>query len=47
MARRETRNNAYPKFWSVKQRVLWHVMEHSVVVNIEKWPESLGVMLEF
>ena len=26
MAPRETENNAYAKFWSDKQRALWHVM---------------------
>ena len=26
MAPRETENNAYAKFWGVKQRALWYVM---------------------
>ena len=26
MARRETENNAYAKFWGDKQRALWYVM---------------------
>ena len=26
MAPRETENNAYAKFWGVKQRTLWYVM---------------------
>ena len=33
MARRETENNSYAKFWSDQQRVLWYVMVFSVVVN--------------
>ena len=33
MAPRETKNNAYAKFWSDKQRALWYVMVFSVVVN--------------
>ena len=33
MAPRETENNAYAKFWSDQQRVLWYVMVFSVVVN--------------
>ena len=34
MALRETENNAYAKFWSDQQRVLWYVMVFSVVVNL-------------
>ena len=26
MAPRETENNAYAKFWSDQQRVLWYIM---------------------
>ena len=33
MAPGETENNAYAKFWSDQQRVLWYVMVLSVVVN--------------
>ena len=33
MAPRETENNAYAKFWSDQQRVLWYVMVFSGVVN--------------
>ena len=33
MVPRETENNAYAKFWSDQQRVLWYVMVFSVVVN--------------
>ena len=33
MARRETENNAYAKFWGDKQRALWYVMVFSGVVN--------------
>ena len=33
MAQRETENNAYAKFWSDQERVLWYVMVFSVVVN--------------
>ena len=33
MAPRETKNNAYAKFWGDKQRVLWYVMVFSGVVN--------------
>ena len=33
MARRETENNAYSKFWGDKQRALWYVMVFSRVVN--------------
>ena len=33
MAPRETENNAYAKFWSDQQRVLWYVMVFSVAVN--------------
>ena len=33
MALRETENNAYAKFWSDQQRVLWYVMVFSGVVN--------------
>ena len=30
---RETEDNAYAKFWSDQQRVLWYVMVFSVVIN--------------
>ena len=33
MAPRETENNAYAKFWGVKQGALWYVMVFSGVVN--------------
>ena len=33
MAPRETENNAYAKFWSDQQTVLWYVMVFSGVVN--------------
>ena len=33
VAPRETENNAYAKFWSEQQRVLWYVIVFSVVVN--------------
>ena len=33
MAPIETENNAYTKFWSDQQRVLWYAMVFSVVVN--------------
>ena len=33
MAPRETENNAYAKFWGVKQRALWYVMVFSGVVD--------------
>ena len=33
MAPRETEINAYAKFWSDQQRVLWYVMVFSVLVN--------------
>ena len=33
MAPRETENNAYAKFWSEQQRVLWYVMVFSGVAN--------------
>ena len=33
MAPRETEDNAYAKFWGVKQRALWDVMVFSGVVN--------------
>ena len=33
MAPRETENNAYAKFWSDQQRVLWYVMAFFEVVN--------------
>ena len=33
MARRETENNAYAKFWGDKQKTLWYVMVFSGVVN--------------
>ena len=37
MALRETENNAYAKFWSNQQRLLWYVMAFSVVVNCINW----------
>ena len=36
MALRETEDNAYAKFWGVKQRALWYVMVFSGVVNCKK-----------
>ena len=33
MAPKETGNNAYAKFWSDQQRVLWYVKVFSGVVN--------------
>ena len=33
MAPRETENNAYVKFWGVKQGALWYVMGFFGVVN--------------
>ena len=33
MAPRETENNAYAKFWSDQQRVLWYVMAFSVLIG--------------
>ena len=33
VAPRETENNAYAKFWSEQQRVLWYVIVFSAVVN--------------
>ena len=39
MAPRETENNAYAKFWSDQQRVLWYVMVFSVLVN-SQWPKQ-------
>ena len=33
MAPRETKNNAYAKFWGDKQRTLWYVMVFCGVVN--------------
>ena len=35
LAPRETENNAYAKFWSDQQTVLWYVMVFSRVVNSE------------
>ena len=35
MAPRETENNAFAKFWSDQQRVLWYLMIFSVVVNLQ------------
>ena len=35
MARRETENNAYAKFWGDKQRALWYVMVFSGVINTD------------
>ena len=37
MAPRETELNAYAKFWSDQQRVLWYVMTFSAVVNIGQY----------
>ena len=37
MALWETENNAYAKFWSNQQRLLWYVMAFSVVVNCINW----------
>ena len=34
MAPRETENNAYAKFWSDQQRVLWYVMVFSRVFKL-------------
>ena len=34
MAPRETENNAYAKFWSDQQRLLWYLMIFSAVVNL-------------
>ena len=36
MAPRETKNNAYAKFWGDKQRTLWYAMVFSGVVNYHK-----------
>ena len=33
VAPRETENNAYAKFWSEQQRVLWYIIVFSAVVN--------------
>ena len=33
MAKKETENNAYAKFWSDHQRVLWYATAFSVAVN--------------
>ena len=35
MVPRETENNAYPKFWSDQQRVLWYVVVFSGVVDMK------------
>ena len=35
MARRETENNAYAKFWGDKQRALWYVMAFSGMANMD------------
>ena len=35
MAPRETKNNAYAKFWGDKQRTLWYVTVISGVVNYQ------------
>ena len=35
MAPRETENNAYAKFWSDQQRVLWYVVVFAGVVNLQ------------
>ena len=37
MALRETENNAYAKFWSNQQRLLWYVTAFSVLVNCINW----------
>ena len=42
MAPRETENNAYAKFWSDQQRVLWYVMVFSVVVNTWHGTQNCG-----
>ena len=42
MAPRETEINAYAKFWSDQQRVLWYVMVFSVVVDNVSVYVSLG-----
>ena len=36
MAPRETKNNAYAKFWGDKQRTLWYVTVISGVVNFSQ-----------
>ena len=41
MAPRETKNNAYAKFWGDKQRTLWYVTVISGVVNCESSRVSL------
>ena len=33
MAPKETANNAYAKFWSDQETVLWYVMVFAAVVN--------------
>ena len=33
MAPRETKNNAYARFWGNKQKALWHVIVFSGAVN--------------
>ena len=38
MAPRETKNNAYAKFWGDKQRTLWYVTVISGVVNSRSVP---------
>ena len=35
MAPRETEENAYAKFWSDQQRVLWYVMVFSRVFKLQ------------
>ena len=35
MAPKETKNNAYAKFWGDKHRALWYVMVFSVVINFK------------
>ena len=42
MAPRETKNNAYAKFWGDKQRALWYVMVFSGVVNTIHFINSLN-----
>ena len=41
MVPRETEDNAYAKFWSDQQRVLWHVMIFSGVVNNFTWSRTV------
>ena len=43
MARRETENNAYTKFWGDKKRALWYVIVFSGVVNTLRFFPRLRV----